>query len=124
MAAAKTVDDYLAALPEEVRPVLHEVRRTLHAAVPGAGETISYGIPALTSGGRAVVYFAGWKHHISVYPVPDTAGDAALEAELTPYRAGRGTLKFPLNHPVPLPLLARVAARLLEQRTHRPEDAD
>ncbi|WP_284581131.1 hypothetical protein [Streptomyces sp. 2P-4] len=65
MAAAKTVDDDPAALPEEARPVLQDVRRTLRAAVPGAGEAVSCGIPALTSGGRAVVYFAGWKHHSS-----------------------------------------------------------
>ena len=63
-----------------------------------------------------VVYFSGWKRHVSVYPIPDTSGDAALERELKPFIAGKGTLKFALDKPLPIELIQRVAARLLEQR--------
>ena len=83
---------------------------TLHAAVPGAGETISYDIPALTLHGRSVVYFAGWKRHVSVYPVPD--GDDDYEAALAPYRSGASTAKFPLTEPVPYQLVAQIATLL------------
>jgi uncharacterized protein YdhG (YjbR/CyaY superfamily) len=61
-----------------------------------------------------VVYFAGWKHHVSVYPVPH--GDDGLAAELAPYLAGKGTLKFPLAKPIPYSLIAKVAAQLAAGR--------
>lgn len=105
-----TVDEYLAGFPDATRTVLEEVRKSLHDALPGAAEKISYGIPTLTVDGRALVYFAGWKHHVSVYPVP--AGDAAFEAEIAPYRAAKGTLRFPLAKPVPYALIGRVATLL------------
>jgi uncharacterized protein YdhG (YjbR/CyaY superfamily) len=108
------VDEYIASFPPEVRPVLEEARRAVRTAVPGAGETISYGIATFTVDGRHLVYLAGWKHHVSVYPVP--SGDPALEAAMAPYRAAKGTLKFPLDKPVPYDLIERVAARLLAQR--------
>ena len=110
-----TVDEYIGSFPDDVRDILREIRRTIQAAVPDAGERISYGIAAYTLGGRDLVYFAGWKKHISVYPVPTE--DAELTQELTPYLAAKGTLKFPLGQPVPYPLIGRVAAVLAGQRT-------
>lgn len=83
--------------------------------MPTADETISYGIPTFTIGGRYLVYFAGWKHHISVHPVP--AGDAAFQRKIEPYVAGKGTLTFPLGEPIPYDLIGRVAALLFEERT-------
>jgi uncharacterized protein YdhG (YjbR/CyaY superfamily) len=109
-----TVDDYIAAFPEDVRAMLQRVRRTIHDAVPGAGETISYRMPTITLDGRYVVYFAGWKAHISVYPIPD--GDDALVRELASFRAAKGTLKVPLDQPIPYELIGRVAALLAAQR--------
>ena len=109
-----TVDEYIGSFPDDVRDILREIRRTIQAAGPDAGERISYGIAAYTLGGRDLVYFAGWKKHISVYPVP--TGDPELTQELTPYLAAKGTLKFPLGQPVPYPLIGRVAAALAQQR--------
>ena len=110
-----TVEEYIGSFPGEVRDILREVRSTIRGAVPEAGERISYGIAAFTLGGRDLVYFAGWKRHISVYPVP--AGDADLTTELTPYLAARGTLRFPLGQPVPYPLIGRVAGALARERS-------
>jgi uncharacterized protein YdhG (YjbR/CyaY superfamily) len=59
------------------------------------------------------LHFAGWKSHISVYPVP--AGDAGFERQIAPYRGSKGTLKFPLNKPIPYELIGRVAGLLAEQ---------
>ncbi|MCT2590970.1 DUF1801 domain-containing protein [Streptomyces sp. N2-109] len=115
------VDEYIASFPEDVRTILQNIRRTIHDAVPDAGEKISYQIPALTRDGKAVVYFSGWQKHISVYPAPDTT-DVALDAELSPYKSGKGTLKFPLAEPLPYDLIGRVAALLLAQ--HFPEAPD
>ena len=82
--------------------------------MPGAGEKISYQMPTVTVEGKPVVHFAGWKSHISLYPAPE--GDDDLTRELTPYVAGKGTLKFPLNRPIPYELIERVASRLYEER--------
>ena len=82
--------------------------------MPEAAETISYQIPTFTLDGSAFVYVAGWKHHIAVYPIP--SGDAAFEQELAPYRAAKGTLKFPLTQPIPYDLIERVAVLLAAQR--------
>lgn len=109
-----TVDEYIASQPAEVQPILREIRAHAHAAVPSAGEMISYGIPTITLGGKYVVYFAAWKHHVSVYPVP--RGDEAFEREIAPYLAAKGTLKFPLGKPVPYELIGKVAARLAAER--------
>jgi uncharacterized protein YdhG (YjbR/CyaY superfamily) len=75
-----TIDDCIETFPADVQSVLQEVRRRIRNALPTADETISYGIPTFTLDGRYLVYFAGWKHHISVYPVP--AGDATFEREI------------------------------------------
>jgi uncharacterized protein YdhG (YjbR/CyaY superfamily) len=112
-----TVDDYIASQPAETQPILQEVRKRCHQAVPGAGEMISYGIPTITLDGHYVVYFAGWKHHLSVYPVPH--GDEELQAEMAPYLTGKGTLNFPRGEPIPYDMIEKVAARLAAERQGR-----
>jgi uncharacterized protein YdhG (YjbR/CyaY superfamily) len=102
-----TVDDYLASLPPDVQTVLQQVRQTIHDAVPGAQETISYNIPAMVRDGRHFVHFAGWAKHVALYPIPDT--DEDLAADLAPYVAGQGTLRFDLDQPIPYELIARAA---------------
>jgi uncharacterized protein YdhG (YjbR/CyaY superfamily) len=117
MAKFETVDEYIGSFPTDVQEKLESVRAAIRAAVPGTEERISYDIPTFTLDGRYVVYFSGWKKHVSVYPIPDA--DPALEREIKPHMAGKGTLKFPLSEPMPLELITRVAARLLEQRKAR-----
>ena len=109
-----TVDEYIASYPAGVQEILQEIRRRCHAAVPDSGEMISYGIPTITLGGTYIVYFAGWAHHVSVYPVPD--GDEEFRASIAPYRAAKGTLKFPLGKPVPHGLIGQTAALLAAER--------
>ncbi|MFF0542059.1 iron chaperone [Nocardia thailandica] len=109
-----SVEDYLAAFPDPERAILQRIRDTVHEALPGAGETISYDMPAITLGDRPVLSFAGWKQHVSIYPIPE--GDEAFEADIAPYKAGRGTLKFPLGQPIPYDLIARIAVRLAERK--------
>jgi uncharacterized protein YdhG (YjbR/CyaY superfamily) len=109
-----TIDEYIDKFPADVQQILQEVRRRISNAVPAADETISYGIPTFTIGGRYLVYFAGWKHHVSIYPVP--MGDSAFEKEIEPYVAGKGTMKFPLSEPIPYHLIERVAGLLVEER--------
>jgi uncharacterized protein YdhG (YjbR/CyaY superfamily) len=110
-----TIDDYIGSFPDDVQVVLEEIRRTLHRAVPAADEAISYQMPAVTLNGRYLAYFAGWKHHVSLYPLPEV--DQALAQELAPYRAGKGTARFPIGQPVPYDLIGRLVALLVEQRS-------
>lgn len=100
-----------------MQSILQEIRRRALAAVPGTGERISYGIPTITLDGHYVVYFAAWKHHISVYPVPD--GDEDFEREIAPFRAAKGTLKFPLAKPIPFELIEKAATLLAERGRQR-----
>ena len=109
-----SVDEYIATQPEDVRPVLELVRRTIREAVPRADEVISYQIPAYKLDGNAVIYFAGWKRHYSLYP----AGDPIVEAfkdELAPYEVDKGTIRFPLSEPVPVKLIAGIAKLRAEE---------
>ena len=118
----KSVDEYIASLPEHVQPAVQRVRDTLRKAVPGAQEVISYQISAVRTDGGIVLYFAGWKEHVSIYPVTD-ALVASFGDELQPYRASKGTLRFPLDRPLPVRLIARLAkfraAEVAERATPR-----
>ena len=102
-----SVDDYIAAQPSDVQRVLEEIRRRVHAAAPGLDEAIAYQIPTFKLNGKNVLHMAAWKEHVSIYPIPE--GDEALEHDVDPYRAGKGTLKFPLAKPFPYELVDRLA---------------
>lgn len=112
----KSVDDYLAARPVEVQPLLKLVRKAIQKALPQAQEVISYQIPAYKIGGKNVIFFAGWKEHYAVYPANE-ALVAALMADLSLNRgkvlaSGKlvnRTIQFPLDAPVPVDLIARIA---------------
>jgi uncharacterized protein YdhG (YjbR/CyaY superfamily) len=114
-AAPATIDEYIAAFPDDVRAILEQVRATIRAAAPGAQETISYQIPTFKLGAKYLIYFAGYKRHISLYPAP--IGIAEFEAAVSSYGAGKGTLKFPLDKPIPYDLIARVVEYRLAE-TH------
>src|SRR5258707_789996 len=104
----KSVDEYIAAHTDDVQAILSCVRSTIRNAVPSAEETISYQIPAYKLQGGAVLYFAGWKQHYSLYP----AGDRLIRAfrsELAPYKISKGSIRFPLSAPVPVKLIADIA---------------
>ena len=104
---ARSVPAYIAACPPESRQALKELRALIKRAVPDATERISYGIPAFNLNGRYLVYLAGWKKHISLYPV--TGGVAReFKSEIEPYRTGKGTLQFPLAQPIPKNLIRRI----------------
>ena len=100
------IDEYIATFPAEIQKTLEELRVTIKAAAPGVKEKISYQMPAFTLNGKGLVSFAGWKKHIAMYP-----GASAIEAfqeELSKFVAGKGTLKFPLDKPLPLKLIGEI----------------
>jgi uncharacterized protein YdhG (YjbR/CyaY superfamily) len=108
MAAPSSIDEYIAALPDERQAPMEELRRAVNAAAPSATETIAYGMPALRShGGQFLVSYAAYKRHYSLFPSTE-AVEKALGEELTPYLAGKGTIRFPADKPLPTALVSRV----------------
>src|SRR5688572_18160106 len=104
----RSVDQYLASQTEPAQGALKQVRASIRKVLPQADETISYQIPTYKLGGRAVLHFAGWKQHFSIYPA--TGGLlAALGKKLAPYEISKGTIRFPLSEPVPTQLIERIA---------------
>jgi uncharacterized protein YdhG (YjbR/CyaY superfamily) len=108
-AGITSVDDYLASQPPETRAVLERVRSAIRRGVPKAEESISYRIPTYRMNGRPVIYFAGFRHHYSIYPA-NSRLVRAFEAELAPYEFNRkGTIRFPFTARVPVGLITRIA---------------
>lgn len=101
----QSIDEYIAACPPESQAYLSEIRKLIHALVPEAKEKISYQIACFELNGMNLIYFAGWKKHVSLYPLP--AGSEAFERQIAKYVDGKGTLKFPLAEPLPLKLIER-----------------
>ncbi len=111
------IDSYIANFPADVQLILEKIRATIHKSAPDAIETISYRIPTFKLNGTYLIYFAGFKKHVSVYPIPSDCPE--FENELVPYRSGRGTAKFPLNQPVPFQLIAKIVRFMAQQNMRR-----
>lgn len=109
-----TVEEYVGSLPPAAAEPFAQARAAIHAALPGAQEAVSYQILAFQVDGRSVLYLAGWKQHLSIYPLPeiDPDVDADLDRRLAAYRSGASTAKFPLGQPVPLDLITELVDRL------------
>jgi uncharacterized protein YdhG (YjbR/CyaY superfamily) len=102
----QSIDEYIATFPADVQKVLEAIRATIQAAAPDAREKISYQIAAFELNGKNLIGFAGWKKHVSIYPIP--SGSDAFTKEISQYVDGKGTLKFPLNKPLPLKLISKI----------------
>jgi uncharacterized protein YdhG (YjbR/CyaY superfamily) len=111
---AATIDDYVARFPEQTQKGLEQIRLLVKKTVPNAEEAISYGIPTFNINGSYLVYFAGFKKHISIYPVP--SGNKEFEKDFARYStSGKGTIKFPLDEPIPITLVTRIIKFRLKQ---------
>jgi uncharacterized protein YdhG (YjbR/CyaY superfamily) len=103
--APKNIDEYIAGFPHDVQEILEKIRMTIRKAAPAAEETIKYQMPTFTLKGN-LVHFAAYKKHIGLYPAP--RGIAKLKNELSIYESGKGTLKFPLDKPIPFDLISKI----------------
>jgi len=119
LATLASVEDYLAGLADDRRAVMEELRRTINAAAPEATESIAYEMPALRShGGHFLVSYAAYKNHYSLFPASE-AVVKALGDELTPYLAGRGTIRFPTTRPIPASVVTKVVKVRLAENAAR-----
>ncbi|HEX6942505.1 MAG TPA: DUF1801 domain-containing protein [Gemmatimonadaceae bacterium] len=114
--AAGDIRAYLAAQPPAARAVLKKIRETIHAVAPDAVDSFSYRIPGAKLDGKALVWYAGFKHHTSLYPIGD-AIRKRFARELDGYETSKGTVRFPLDKPLAVGLVKRlVKARVEEVR--------
>ena len=116
MRSYATVDEYIALAEPKVRKALKEIRKTIKATAPKAEEVISYQIPGYKYHGM-LVFFAGWKNHISLYPAPWGAVD--LKKEMSAYEGSKGTIKFPLDKPMPLTLIKKMVKYRIKENEAR-----
>lgn len=116
MPGPSTVAEYLAAVPNEARPLFEELRSTVRAELPDATEVVSYRILGLRQGKRIAVWYAAFADHCSLFPYTP-ALLAALGEELKPHLSGKGTLRFAVGEPLPVELVRRVARHLAAERS-------
>jgi uncharacterized protein YdhG (YjbR/CyaY superfamily) len=110
---AKTVDDYLATVPEPARGTLNKVRATIRSVVPAeTEEVISYGMPAFKHK-KVLVWYAAFAEHCSLFPTPSVI--ERFKAELKGYKIAKGTIQFPVDKPLPASLLKKIVRSRLAQ---------
>jgi uncharacterized protein YdhG (YjbR/CyaY superfamily) len=114
MAGPTSVEDYLAAVPEESRAALEKLRKTIKAAAPEATETIAYQMPAFKDHGRFLVSYAAFKDHCSLFPASKAVMEAHGEA-LKPYFTGKGTIRFTADKPLPVALVKKIVKTRIEE---------
>lgn len=113
--APETIEEYIAAQPEEVQPYLTELRNALRAALPEAEERISWSMPTYWKK-HNIIHFAGFKNHAGLYPGPEAVLEFA--ERLTEYRTSKGTIQLPYSRPVPAELVSDIARWCLETGNH------
>jgi uncharacterized protein YdhG (YjbR/CyaY superfamily) len=115
---AKTIDEFIANSPKEVQAILKKIRTTIKRAAPDAEETINYGIPTFTLKGN-LVHFAGFKSHIGFYPTP--SGIEKFKKELSVYEGAKGSVKFPLDKPIPYGLIEKIVKFRVKENLEKAE---
>ncbi len=103
--APQNIDEYIAGFPKDVQKILTRIRATIRKTAPGAEEAISYAIPTFRLNGN-LVHFAAFRNHVSVYPAP--RGVEEFKKALANYEGGKGTVRFPLDEPIPFDLITRI----------------
>jgi len=112
----KDIDEYISGFPADVQKILKKIRVTIRKAAPDAKEAIKYGIPTFVQNGN-LVHFAAYKAHIGFYPAP--RGIEPFKDEVAPYEAGKGTLRFPLDQPVPYGLITKIVKFRVQQSSEK-----
>jgi uncharacterized protein YdhG (YjbR/CyaY superfamily) len=103
--APRTIDEYIAGFPHGIQEILEKIRETIRTAAPDAEEAIKYQMPTFTLKGN-LVHFAAFKKHIGFYPTP--TGIEEYKNELSAYAGAKGTVRFPLDKPIPFALISKI----------------
>ena len=106
MTKKNDIDKYIDKFPKSTQDKLMQVREIIKSTITEAEETISYGMPTFKLNGTYLIYFAGYKNHIGIYPVPN---NKEFEEDFSSYKtSGKGTIQFPLNKPIPTDLIKKI----------------
>jgi uncharacterized protein YdhG (YjbR/CyaY superfamily) len=114
----KTVNEYIAASPKNVQIILEEMRQAIKEAAPQAEEVISYQMPAFRLNG-ILVYFAAFKNHIGFFPT--TSAMEEFKEELLGYAVSKGTIRFPLDKPIPFDLVKKIVRFRVKENLEKPK---
>ena len=117
-AAPKNIDEYIAGFPDDVQEILEKIRMTIREAAPDAEEKISYQMPTFTLKGN-LVHFAAYRKHIGLYPAP--RGIEKFKKELSAYEGAKGSVRFPLDKPIPFGLISRIVKFRVKDNLERAE---
>lgn len=117
-ATPQNIDEYIASFPNDVQEILEMIRMTIRKAAPDAEETINYQIPTFTLRGN-LVHFAAFKEHIGFYPTP--TGIDKFKKELSVYEGAKGSVKFPLDQPIPFDLIGKIVKFRVKENLARAE---
>jgi uncharacterized protein YdhG (YjbR/CyaY superfamily) len=112
----KNIDEYISAFSPEIRVILQKIRAAVRSVAPGSEETIKYKMPTFMLNGN-LVYFAAFKNHIGFYP--PVTGDKRLEKQLSVYEGPKGSLKFPLDEPIPYNLIKKIVELRVRENLER-----
>ena len=113
-----SIDEYIATFPAEIQAILQDIRATIQAAAPDATEKISYQMPTFALKGN-LVHFAAFKNHIGFYPTP--SGVEAFNEEIARYQGAKGSIRFPLDEPMPLDLITRIVKMRVAENLQKAE---
>ena len=112
----RTIDEYIATFPESIREILQKIRHAIRESAPQAQEAISYRIPTFKLNGN-LVHFAAFKDHIGFFPT--SSGVEAFKEELSGYDTSKGTIRFPLDKPIPLDLIRKIVKSRVKENLER-----
>jgi len=112
----QAIDEYIATFPKETQKILNEIRETIKTAAPDAEEKISYQMPTFYLNGN-LIHFAAFKNHIGIYPTP--SGTEAFKRELSKYQGAKGSVRLPIDEPMPLKLIAKIVKFRVAENTKK-----
>jgi len=115
-AAPKNIDEYIAGFPPDIQELLERIRMTIRKAAPDAEEKISYQMPTFALKGN-LVHFAACKNHIGFYPTP--TGTEKFQKELSIYKGAKGSVRFPLDRPMPFALISKIVKFRVKENLER-----
>lgn len=108
------IDQYIETYPEDIQKILKKIRKTIATAARGAEEAIKYQLPTFILHGN-LVHFGGFKEHIGFYPAPSAI--VKFKKELAPYDGAKGSIKFPLDKPIPYALITKITQFRVKENT-------
>ena len=114
----KNIDEYIANFPKDVQEILNNLRAIIQEAAPEAEEAISYQMPTFRLKGN-LVHFAAYKNHIGFYPMP--SGIEKFKKELSLYEGAKGSVKFPIDKPLPFDLISKIVSFRVKENLEKAE---